>query len=113
MSAIDQTATVATVLRGSSRAVRLWGAIREKGTALILIALAIFCCAAIPLYTSTVRTRAEFQIKSLQQEILDKQQQKALLMKEIAEKYKISNLETAGKQAGLGPPVSADVLTIP
>lgn len=112
MSTLDRAAPIRSVVT-DRRAARLWRAIRDRGITLILMALAVFCCAAIPLYTSMERTQAEFQIGSLQQQILRKQEHKARLTQELSDKLRMGDLEKTGKQLGLGPPVSVDYVTIP
>jgi hypothetical protein len=112
MSTIDRAAPIGSVIT-DTRVGRLWRAVRDKGITLILTALAVFCCAAIPLHTSMERTHAEFQISALQQQILHRQQHKARLVQELSDKTRMSDLEKSGKQIGLGPPASVDYVTIP
>jgi hypothetical protein len=112
MSTIDRAAPIGSVVTDRTAA-RLWGAIRDRGITLILMALAVFCCAAIPLYTSMERTHAEFQIGSLQTQILRKQEHKARLTQELSGKLSMPDLEEAGKRLGLGPPRSVDYVAIP
>lgn len=112
MSTLDRAAPIGSVVTGG-RAARLWRAIRDKGISLALTALAVFCCAAIPLHTTMKRTQAEFQISTLQQDILTKQVQRARLERQVADRLSIASLERAGKEIGLGPPVLFDYLTIP
>lgn len=80
---------------------------------LILMALTIFCWLAIPLYTNTARTHAEYQIAALQEQILQLQREKAHLTKEVAERLRLDVLEKAAREEGLGPPVAVDYLTAP
>lgn len=95
------------------RAATVWRAIRERGLILALAALTIFCWAAIPLYTSTERTHAEYQIAALQKQILQLQREKAQLTKELAERLRLDVLEKAAREEGLGPPVAVDYLPAP
>lgn len=97
----------------AARAVTVWRTIRQRGLLLILAALTVFCWAAIPLYTSTERTHAEYQIASLQQQILQLQREKAQLTKELTERLRLDVLEKAARDEGLGPPVAVDYLTAP
>lgn len=80
---------------------------------LVLAILTLFCWAAIPLYTSTERTHAEYQIAVRQQQILKLQRDKAQLTQELAERLRLDVLEKAARDEGLGPPVHVDYLTVP
>ncbi|GAB4403662.1 MAG: hypothetical protein Kow00123_14950 [Anaerolineales bacterium] len=80
---------------------------------LVLAALTVFCWAAIPLYTTTERSRAEYQIGALQKQILELQREKAQLTQELAERLRLDVLEKAARDEGLGPPVQVDYLTVP
>jgi len=97
----------------ATRAVTVWRTVRQRGLLLILAALTIFCWAAIPLYTSTERTHAEYQIAALQEQILQLQREKAQLTKELTERLRLDVLEKAAREEGLGPPVAVDYLTAP
>lgn len=91
----------------------MWRAIRQKGLMLVLAALTVFCWAAIPLYTSTERTHAEYQIIALQKQILRLQREKAQLNRELSERLRLEVLEKAAREEGLGPPTQVDYLTVP
>ncbi len=80
---------------------------------LVLAALTIFCWAAIPLYTSTERTHAEYQIIALQKQILRLQRDKSQLTQELSERLRLEVLEKAARDEGLGPPARVDYLTVP
>ena len=112
MSTIERTAPITSTIP-VGRIIRLWEILRNKGIAFMLAALAVFCCAAIPLYISMERTQAEFRISLLQQQILYEQQQKARLTQELSDKLSVGALEQAGKQLGLQPPVSVDYAQAP
>jgi len=112
MSTIERAAPITSTI-SVGRIIRLWEILRTKGIAFLLVALAVFCCAAIPLYISMERTQAEFRIGSLQRQILYEQQQKARLTQELSDRLSIGALEQAGKQLGLQPPVSIDYAQAP
>lgn len=112
MSTVDRAAPVGSIVT-DGKILRAWRAMRERGIPLILTALAVFCCAAIPLHTSMERTHAEHQISQLQYQILRRQEHKARLIRELSDKLRVADLEAAGKQIGLGPPASVDYLKGP
>lgn len=110
----ERTATQGTPKPASvPRAAAVWRTIRQRGLIAVLAALTIFCWAAIPLYTSTERTHAEYQIAALQEQILQLQREKAQLTKELAERLRLDVLEKAAREEGLGPPVAVDYLAAP
>lgn len=113
MSAVRPTAERAPSVQTATRLAPLWRAVRQKGLIFILAALTIFCWAAIPLYTSTERTRAEHQIVAYQKQILELQREKAQLTKELAERLRLDVLQKAARDEGLGPPTQVDYLTVP
>ena len=112
MSTIERAAPITSAIP-ISRILRLWQGLRDRGIAFFLAALAVFCCAAIPLNTSTRRTYAEFQIGALQQEILRKQENKAQLVRDVSDRLRLDTLEKSGKQLGMTVPVSVEYLTVP
>jgi len=113
MSAGRQNTEGEPSTQSATRAGALWRAIREKGLFVAIAALTVFCWAAIPLYTTTQRTHAEYQIALLQQQILELQREKAQLTRELAERLRLDVLEKAAREEGLGPPVALDYLTVP
>lgn len=113
MSAVRETTEVPRGKRQATRVGALWQAIRQRGLMLALAALTVFCWAAIPLYTNTERTHAEYQIVALQQQILELQREKAQLTKALAERLRLDVLEKAARDEGLGPPAQVDYLTVP
>jgi len=90
--------------RKPNRTVGVWQAIRERGFAFLLMALAIIAIAGVPLATNTARATAEYRVKALQVRILELQQDKARLSRELYDKVTLKNLQEAGKNAGLAPP---------
>ena len=86
----------------------LWQAVRERGIAFFLMALAIVACAGVPLATNTARAAAEYRVTALQKEILYLQQDKARLSRELFDRMTLKVLEQAGKNAGLAPPVRVE-----
>lgn len=113
MSAQRQPTQETPRTRPAPRAATVWRAIRERGLILAFAALTIFCWAAIPLYTSTERTHAEYQIAALQKQILQLQREKAQLTQELAERLRLDVLEKAAREEGLGPPMAVDYLPAP
>lgn len=113
MSAVHQTTEGASGTQQATRAGALWQAIRQRGLMLVLAALTVFCWAAIPLYTSTERTHAEYRIVALQKQILRLQRDKSQLTQELSERLRLEVLEKAARDEGLGPPAQVDYLTVP